>query len=234
MKKHIVIGRGEVGAAIVEILNCDSYDLSQGEPKLEYEYDVMHVCFPYSDSFVESVKKYKEIFKADLIVVHSTVPVGTCDPEEWVHSPIRGVHPNMVEGVRTFVKYFGGKRAPEASFFFAQLGIDVKNTQKAADCEALKLWDTTQYGMMIVLQKQIYAYCRKHGLDFDVVYTDANHTYDIGYEKLNRPEVARPYLKHVEGPIGGHCVVPNCDMLDHPIADQVKAFDELLRSAQVE
>lgn len=210
MKKHLVIGMGEVGTAIQAILNCDSIDFQTEHTD---KFDVLHICFPFSEKFTEAVEHYKKRYEADLIVVHSTVPLGTCDPLKWVHSPIRGVHPYMEKGVRTFVKYFGGEKATEASFFFAQLGIDVKTTRYARDCEALKLWDTTQYGIMISLQKEIHAYCERHELDFETVYTDANHTYSIGYEKLDRPEVVRPYLKHVPGPIGGHCVIPNARLL---------------------
>lgn len=219
--KHLVIGLGEVGSAVREILQCDGYDKNGGA--LNGPYDFIHICMPWSDEFVAEVKRYtaggiakhKKLGAADdsIVIVHSTVPLGTCDEYGWVHSPIRGVHPNIVEGIKTFVKYFGGKRAIEASTPWAALGINVKTTQKAADTEALKLWDTTQYGIMIMLEKEIKSYCDRHELDFDVVYTDANYTYGIGYEALNRPEVVRPYLKHVDGPIGGHCVIPNAEII---------------------
>lgn len=210
--KHLVIGLGEVGSAVRTVLNCDGYDISM-KAEEPIRADVIDICFPYSENFVEQVKLYQNVTGARLVVVHSTVPLGTCDPHDWIHSPVRGVHPNMVQGLRTFVKYFGGKNALEASNDWAALGINVKSMEQAKHCEALKLWDTTQYGIMIAMQKEIKAYCDRHDLNFEVVYTDANHTYDIGYEELSRPEVCRPYLKHVDGPIGGHCVIPNAHLL---------------------
>ena len=226
--RHLVIGLGEVGTAIKDILNCDGYDVSGGLPK-ESQYDVLHICFPYSEGFIGFTKAYIQEFQPSLVIVHSSVPVGTCDAEGWVHSPVRGVHPNLKEGILTFVKYFGGTNAVTAARIFGALDIPTEVTPKAANTEALKLWDTTQYGLMIMIQKMIRAYCDHHDLDFDLIYTDANHTYDIGYEALNRPEVARPYLKFMPGPIGGHCVIPNANILVDTTAMDLPLVEELLR-----
>jgi UDP-N-acetyl-D-mannosaminuronate dehydrogenase len=130
-----------------------------------------------------------------------------------VHSPIRGVHPNLAKGIKTFVKYFGGKDAKKAASIFSRLGIKTKVFKEAKTTEALKLWDTTQYGRLIMLEKEIHEWCKENKVDFKAVYTEANKDYNEGYTKLGRPEVVRPYLKHVEGPIGGHCVTPNAKLL---------------------
>lgn len=211
--RHLVIGLGEVGSAIQAILQCDGYDTKSGMEAPGGSFDTLHICFPYSLSFEAQVLQYKSYFNADLVVVHSSVPVGTCDPQGWVHSPVRGVHPHLEQGIRTFVKYFGGEAAFIAKRPFEDAGIICQANPLASNTEALKLWDTTQYGLMIMIQKMIKAYCEEHSLDFELIYTDANHTYDIGYEQLGRPEVARPYLKFMPGPIGGHCVIPNAKIL---------------------
>ena len=225
--KQLVIGLGEVGSAIQNILECDGYDVNGGLPSVEH-YDTLHICFPYSDGFVGYVKAYIQEFGATQVIVHSSVPVGTCDKENWVHSPVRGVHPNLEQGIRTFVKYFGGDRAHEAAEIFRAQGIICTAVNKASSTEALKLWDTTQYGLMIMIQKEIHRWCEEHKVPFDLVYTDANHTYSIGYEALNRPEVVRPYLKHIPGPIGGHCVIPNAHLLSSPLTDLLIDFNTKL------
>ena len=74
---------------------------------------------------------------------------------------------------------------------------------------------------MITLQKEIHDYCKKNKVDFDIIYTLGNSTYNDGYRKLGRPEVARPYLKHMDGPIGGHCVIPNAHLIDSPSAREL-------------
>lgn len=210
--KQLVIGLGEVGNAIQKILGCDGYDVKSGLPP-SIQYDVLHICFPFSEGFTGSTKAYIEEFKPNLVVVHSSVPVGTCDKEAWVHSPVRGVHPNLEQGIRTFTKYFGGRNAHEAAGIFNDCGIVTAVVEKAANTEALKLWDTTQYGIMIALEKEIHQYCLIHDLDFDLIYCHANQSYNSGYTRLGMEHVVRPHLKHIDGPIGGHCVIPNAKII---------------------
>jgi len=229
--RHLVIGLGEVGSAIQSILQCDGYDVKSELPP-DSQYNVLHICYPYSEGFIGYTKAYIQEFRPSLVIVHSSVPVGTCDAEDWVHSPVRGVHPNLEKGIRTFVKYFGGKGSYEAAEPFRALGITCTCVIKARSTEALKLWDTTQYGLMIMIQKQMHKWCEENDVPFDLVYTDANHTYDIGYEALDRPEVGRPYLKHMDGPIGGHCVIPNAHLLDSPLTSLLLGFNEELKNTQ--
>lgn len=229
--KQLVIGLGEVGSALQKILDCDGYDPYKGGGKLNAPYDFIHICFPWQEDFVREVGRYTGAGKTKHVVIHSSVPVGTCDEHGWIHSPIRGVHPNLEQGIRTFVKYFGGVGAEEAAKMFSDLGINTRLVGDARTTEALKLWDTTQYGVMIMLEKSIHEYCRQQGLDPEIVYTDANHTYAIGYEALNRPEVIRPYLRHMDGEIGGHCVIPNAHLLASPIAEMLIEFNENLKKS---
>jgi hypothetical protein len=74
---------------------------------------------------------------------------------------------------------------------------------------------------MIALNKEIKKWCDKKGLDFDIIYAEANKSYNEGYRKLGREEVVRPYLKYMPGKIGGHCVIPNCHILDSEIAKYI-------------
>lgn len=211
---HAIVGYGQVGRAIHRILGkAYIIDLDKGTWNGE-KVDVVHICIPYKENFEEVVEGYKILNKGALVIVHSTTPLGVCDKLEVVHSPIRGVHPHLEEGIRVFPKYFGGKRAEEAAKIFKKLGITTKTFPDARTTEALKLWDTTQYGRLIMMQKEIHQWCKKNKVDFNIVYTMANQDYNKGYIKLGRPEVVRPYLKHMDGPIGGHCVVPNAKLLN--------------------
>ena len=236
--KQIVIGLGQVGQAVQKVLECDGYDplgapgdlpihVSSQVPPPE-QYDVVHICFPYSEAFVEAALEYEKKYAAELVVVHSTVPVGTCDPHGWVHSPIRGVHPDLELGVRTFVKFFGGTKATIAAGLFQEKRVKTATYGRAATTEAIKLWDTTYYGWNILIQKAIAAFCEKHGLPFEDVYTYANATYNEGYALLGRIDVQRPVLKYVPGPIGGHCVRPNWELLEDPIAELSKTLHKEL------
>jgi hypothetical protein len=61
--------------------------------------------------------------------------------------------------------------------------------------------------------QEIRAYCESHGLDFGTVYTDANGTYNAGYQALGKSHLTRPLLKHMGTGIGGHCVRENAALL---------------------
>jgi UDP-N-acetyl-D-mannosaminuronate dehydrogenase len=215
-KNHLVIGKGEVGTALYEVLSSryttDAID--KGETKTE-TYDVLHICYPWSDKFSDITHAYvgKYLLPGGLLIVHSTVPVGTCRELDAVHSPIRGVHPDLRKGIRTFTKFFGGQRAVDASEYFLDLGIACQVADKQEETEAMKLLDTTYYGWNIVFMKAVAEYCEEHHLDFDIVYTKANKSYNEGYTELGMGHVSRPVLKFIPGPVGGHCIVPNAEIL---------------------
>ena len=217
--KHLIIGNGEVGKAIHAIIGGKALDR---DDKYDGTCGVMHVCFPYSDKFKEIVVAYRLRYRPALIIVHSTVPVGTCKDLGVVHSPIRGVHPHLEEGIRTMVKYFGGQNAELAAKLFKEKGLEVKVIERADETEAGKLWSTTQYGVSIDLNKEIHKWCEDNNVDFETVYNDFNQTYNEGYLKLGRPEVARPILKYMDGNIGGHCVLPNCKILKSDSTKKLK------------
>ncbi len=208
--KHLIVGYGEVGKAIYKIVG-GQYTSRTASTWKDDPVDVVHICIPYSDTFNYDVKFYAGF--GNLTIVHSSVPVGTCDALGVVHSPILGVHPHLEEGVRTFPKYFGGKNAKQAARIFKDLGLKTKVVKYASDTEAAKLWDTTAYGRMIMLEKEIYAWCEKNKRDFNLIYTQWTKMYNEGYTKLGKSNVVRPVLKHVEGPIGGHCVTSNAKLL---------------------
>lgn len=224
MNNHLILGMGQIGTALHKVLrptySAYGYDRKfHDDDEVKNVFDVLHVTFPYSDKFVEEVKRYQKIFGKGraLTIIHSTVPVGTTEKiDNAVHSPVRGIHPQLEEGIRGFSKFFGGPRAEEAADLFRALGIFSKTTRDARNTEALKLWDTTQYGVNIALEKIIYEYCEERGLDFDFVYRQANESYNWGYEKMGHPEYKKYVLKHVPGKVGGHCVIQNLPLLNVP------------------
>lgn len=219
--QHVVIGAGEVGQAIAEVLAPYGPHLRDVEHTGPPEADVLHICFPWGGAFEEQVTRYEVQYQPRMVIVHSTVMRGTCDPHAWVHSPVTGRHPHLADSIRTFTKYFGGVQAHTAAQVFAELGIATTVTPRAATTEAGKLWELTQYGLAIIVEQQIHAYCEKHGIDYDVAYRQMAETYNVGYQDLGLPQFTRPVLDYMPGPIGGHCVLPGAEMLDHWIGRMV-------------
>lgn len=216
MIKHLVVGLGEIGTALVQIFKAEGEDKFKNIHAPEGDYKFMHIAFPYvDDSFLDEVRAYQEKFNPKYTVIHSTVPIGTSDKLEAVHSPVRGVHPHLKDSILTFKKFVGGKYAFEVSEEFKKYRIKTLCTLHARNTEALKLMSTTQYGVFIMLNKEIYNWCKENEVDFNIVYTLANETYNEGYTKMFRPEVMRPYLKYFgEEKLGGHCIIPNCELLE--------------------
>lgn len=228
-KQHLVVGMGEIGTAIQSILQADYLDLhKENNSYRDDTYDVMHICYPYSDNFLSATVEYQSKFSPKITVIHSTVPIGTSEKLTAVHSPCRGVHPNLKEGILTFIKYFGGTNADAAAEIFKEKGIKTQVCKSANDTEAMKLWDTTIYGWNILLEKMIFDFCKENNLDFDMVYTHANQSYNDGYNELGHPQYKKYILKHMEGKIGGHCVISNLDLLDSDASDIIKKYNSNL------
>lgn len=219
-QKHLVVGNGEVGSALYAILReVHGHRALIRDVEFSSEIaDVMHVCIPWSNQFVKTIRDYRDHHQVDTVVIHSTVPVGTCDPEGWIHSPIRGRHPNLQRGILDIQKHVGGEGADDVARMFNEVGINTMTHERAATCEAGKLWELIQFGLQVVVRQDMHDWCVTNGLDPEEVYTPFADTYNVGYATLGDVCFIRPILDYVPGPIGGHCVTQNAHLIDHPLA----------------
>jgi len=227
---------GEIGKSLYNILK--KHYLTIGIDKEEgavVPVDVMHICFPYSKKFVKQVKQYIEKYSPQVVVVHSTVPVGTTERcgENVFHSPVRGKHPNLERGLKNFMKELGGKDEDIGSFlegYFRKAEIPVLHRgYSAKHTEFAKIMSTTKYGWDIVFCKEMKKMCDEYGLDFDFCYKRWTKDYNNGYAGLGDDQYIRPVLKPMPGKIGGHCVVQNCDLDKNKITEFIlkcnKSYD---------
>lgn len=228
-----IIGTGEVGTAIKKIVEKKHAVFTKDRTNdfiKPQRIDVLHVCIPDSKQFIGIVVKAIKKYAPTLTIIESTVAPGTThkiyqQTKSLVcHSPIRGVHPNLYQGIRTFVKYIGptstaaGKQAKK---YYQDLGLKVQLFTDAKTTEVAKLMDTTYYGWNIVFQKEMANICKKNNISLEEAYTQWNQTYNDGYSKLNMPHVVRPVLKNREGKIGGHCIISNCEILEKTLPNSI-------------
>jgi len=218
MNKIGILGYGEVGKAIAtlykspRIKDIDRDDGLQGV-------DILHICIPYNRKFIKIVKKEIAKIKPRLTIIHSSVAPGTTKRIGGmvVHSPIRGVHPNLDKGVRTFLKYIGAdiKSAGRmARKHLKDLGLKTKVFTPSTTTELGKLLSTTYYGLCISFHAEAQEICKKYNVRFGEAVTDFNRTYNNGYKELNLRNVIRPILYPPKNnKIGGHCVIPNAKIL---------------------
>jgi UDP-N-acetyl-D-mannosaminuronate dehydrogenase len=226
-----ILGYGEVGQAIAKFYGSTgaSTELSRmSSPQARIKdlnrddglegAEVLHVCLPWSQNFVKIVKKEIKRIKPELTIVNSTVAPGTTRKIGGmvVHSPVRGVHPYLFLGIKTFVKYVGAdnkKAGKAAQKHLESLGIKTRVFYPALTTEIGKLFDTSFYGLVIAWHGEMKKICDKYGIDFEQAVTDFNQTYNEGYLKLGKKNVVRPVLYPPKSGIGGHCIIENAKIL---------------------
>jgi hypothetical protein len=214
MMKQLVIGLGEVGGPLRDVLGADGYDLRDPR-KVGSRYDVLHIAYPYGPDFVKSVRGYAEAFEPDLVVIHSTVPIGTTRQlgPDAVHSPVNGRHGFMHKDLVNVLKWVGGPRAQDAGDLFLDAGIRAIVYDRAEQTEAMKLLCLTQYGLDNAFARYREYVGKTVGLTHDdfALWTDV---YNLNLDD----DLHRPLIKPDGPKIGGHCVIPGASMLhrDHP------------------
>jgi UDP-N-acetyl-D-mannosaminuronate dehydrogenase len=210
----VIVGLGEVGRPLLELVSKHhevmGVDVSPPIERVERP-DVMHVCYPFEiTDFVGETVRYIERFEPAVTIVNSTVAVGTTraiaerSGAPVVHSPVRGKHARMLQDVAKYTKFVGaieaaaGKAAAE---HFESLGMRTRVLSSPEATELAKLTETTYFGLMIAWAQEVERYCDRLGPDYDEVVSF--------YEEVS----FFPPVKYFPGVIGGHCVMPNIEIL---------------------
>lgn len=223
--KSSVIGLGEVGAALFAILK-NHYEIQWFEKNSDPNYgaEIMHICIPWSDTFLETVKRYADVQQPTYIVNHSSVPVGTTEKlyslvkVPCFHSPIRGQHPDMTGGILNYVKYIGYWRADpviveQVCQYFEKAGIKTKAINGTKTTELMKLLELCRYGTYIAFAKEQEKICKHFGIDYEVAVKEYEETRSDGLIRLNRSDLVQPLLYPFKDYVGGHCTVEDMEIL---------------------
>ncbi len=243
MKKSIigVLGIGEVGSAISSILE-KKYLVLKKDVKFDEikrtRLDVLHVCIPYSKNFEKVAVRQIRLNNPSLTIIHSTVMPKTTENiygntnKNIVHSPVMGKHPKLKRDILNFTKVIGpvNKHSKElARKHFNTIGIKTFEFNSSLESEVAKLLDTTYYAWNIIFNKMAFKICKNMKINFDNVYKKFNQIYNESY-KESKPAVVRPILEFKDGPIGGHCVIPNTIFLNKfyksPITKLILSLDK--------
>jgi len=247
----LIVGNGEVGSSLKKVLEkrkekksikiIDIKDESDFQSTLQNDKCIsLHITIPYfNKDFLDYCLTFINCFEPVLVIIHSTVPVRTTERLQAlvdkknrekkiviVHSPVRGQHPHLEESLLYFVKYIG--TADNDAYLLAKKELSNMKTKwfdNPRATELGKLLCTSYYGVCISWHKEMKRICDHFGVKFDDAVTDINTTYNAGYKKF-RPNVIRPTLYPPEGAIGGHCVVPNANLLERQLKSK---FLELIK-----
>jgi UDP-N-acetyl-D-mannosaminuronate dehydrogenase len=238
MKNVLVIGLGEVGMALYEIIkesgqyNAFGLDLKIKTKQVSGRIGILHICIPYSKFFVKLIADYVKFFEPDLLIINSTVSPSTTNKIASrcsclvAFSPVFATHSSRESfkaDIRRLGKFVGGtteEASIEAAKHFVKIGVPVKINSNPLIAEISKLYCTTYYGVLIALAQDFHRLSRKYNVNFAEVVDN------IGYlhgKALNKP----PAYPDV---IGGHCVMPNIDVLldvqDSDLLKAIKASNE--------
>ena len=236
----IILGMGEVGETLFDLLvdrkfDCIGIDLDNSKCKNYTENEIienpqyLHVCLPgeltgFTDIVVNWINKIKNI---KVVIIHSTVKPGTTKTiqEKFsmpiLFSPVRGVHKRFLNDIKKYTKFISFDGAEIDSKIRIDLEkrfekIDWMSTTKTAELAKI-LVDTTYYGWLINYAQITKMICEKENVDFDEMWKFADEIHEnLG----NRP-------KMFPGIIGGHCVIPNLNLVKYENLDVIKKINEM-------
>jgi UDP-N-acetyl-D-mannosaminuronate dehydrogenase len=232
-KQHVVVvGLGEVGKPLFELISRHHHTVGVDiapPPEEKEKVDVLHVCFPFQiKDFVSEAVRYIEFFKPKLVVVNSTVAVGTTRriaeraAVNVVNSPVRGKHARMLEELSEYTKFVGAIEPAAgrlAADHFESIGLKAKILSSPEATELAKLTETTYFGLMIAWAQELERYCDQSGADYEEITSF--------YDEIK----FFPPVKYFPGVIGGHCVMPNIEILrkfdESVILDAIRASNRL-------
>jgi len=240
--KDIVAGLGEIGNPILKLVSKATivvgYDIN---PKLSdatrlkkyqsIKTRFLHVCIPYNEKFTKSVELLFEQFDPKAIVIHSTIGPYTTKklqeklPIPVIYSATRGVHKRMFSDLQRYTKFYavepnvpGGKAmSAEYSKLMQKCGVKTKKMTNPVTLELAKIiCDTSYLGWLINYAQISNMIAIQHGVNYDEMWSflDEIHKF-LG----NRPKMFPGY-------IGGHCVIPNLDLMHNQTLDLIKKMND--------
>jgi len=244
-KKNVVAGLGEIGLPMYKIVSkattTISFDLN---PKLINKHKItkfeqlktsfLHICIPYNIKFIENVIKLTKKFEPEGIVIHSTVSPYTTKklqehlPIPVIYSATRGIHKRMFNDLKRYTKFYAIEpKAPKAKWasnnyskLMKECGIKTKKMSNPVTLELAKIVvDTSYYGWLINYAQLSNMIANQHKVNFDEMWSFAD---EIQKYLGNRP-------KMYPGIIGGHCVIPNLDLIHNNTLNLIDKINNIYR-----
>jgi hypothetical protein len=210
--KSLIIGNGQIGSALFEIFSkVHETHVRDFEASNLDGIEILHICYPYSDKFIESTKNYIDQYRPRLTIIHSSVAIGTTDKcgDHVVHAPERGRFPKLAKQMSYFKKFIGGSNQEDCNLAAKYFDICNWNTHIVLDpkiTEALKLISNAHMGLEIAWRQEI----DRWGIDRQI-YALWEDSYFGGYMRFGEYNLLRSRMN--PDPIGGHCILPCVDIL---------------------
>ena len=208
----LVVGLGEIGGPLLEILREAHHAAGRDIEDRPFDgVQVLHLCFPFTSDFVSSAVRYVSLYEPGVVVVNSTVVPGTTRAIQEktsvpaVYSPVRGKHARMTDELRHYRKFVAGASGQAVVVVedhFAAAGISTQRMSSPEALELAKLLETTYFGVLVAWAQEMDRFAEAVGADYW-------ETIDFFEEIEYFPPVG-----FQPGYIGGHCVMPNLELLE--------------------
>jgi hypothetical protein len=232
--RTLIVGLGEIGKAVKEAIcpEAEVFDINQEVDKTTGPFAVMHICFPYSDNFVEYAQAYIQHWQAKHVAIWSTLPIGTTRlvGEKIVHTPTEGKHPHLADSMRLMPRWVGYNNDAEVTFFenyFDSKGLTVRPVANSDCTEALKLLSTTKYGINLVYTDYMKRVADGVGMNFELT-KQWDRDYNRLYQDLGLSQFQKFVLDPPKEVVGGHCVKENSALLyeqyPHVYLEELNAY----------
>ena len=212
-EKVIVVGLGEIGRPLMRILG-GRYEVAGVDTQpvqISGPCSVLHICLPFQiPHFIETVAAYIFKYRPALAIINSTVAPGTTRKVQdavgahlVAYSPVRGKHVRMESDLLRYRKFVGAPR-PDALQMalehFRGAGFKTAAFRTPELGELSKLLETTALGILVGWAQEVERAAAQYGGTFGEV--------NAFIEEIDfLPAHIFP------GHIGGHCVMPNIQIL---------------------
>lgn len=220
----LVVGLGEIGGPLLEILR-DAHNAAgrDVEDRFFDGVQVLHLCFPFTSDFVSAASRYVSLYEPGVVVVNSTVVPGTTREIQEktgvpvVYSPVRGKHARMTGELRRYKKFVAGTSAQAVALVedhFTAAGIATRRMSSTEGLELAKLLETTYFGVLVAWAQEMDRFAETVNAGY---WETADFLEEIDFF---------PPVAFQPGYIGGHCVMPNLELLEQvrrsPFIDAVR------------
>ena len=240
--KDVVVGLGEIGRPIQKLIskgeltvgfdiNKKLMDVNKFQKNIDVPTKTLHVCIPFTNNFRHNVITLCGKFSPKCLVIHSTLQPYTTKKLQnkltipVIFSPTRGVHKRMLYDLKRYTKFFAIEPdAPKKIWAITMYAKSMKKcgvkAQKMSDPITLELakiiCDTSYYGWLINYAQLSKMIATENHVDYDEMWTFSD---EIHKHLGNRP-------KMYPGIIGGHCVIPNLDLIQNQTLDFIKKLNK--------
>ena len=208
-----------------KLMNKSKYEKFQEVPT-----SFLHIAIPVTSKFDSNLLQLYKKFKPECIVIHSTIGPGTTERIQkklaipLIYSATRGVHKRMLKDLKRYTKFFAiSKNAPKRQWAIKtysrkmkNFGVKTKQMSKPETLELAKiLCDTSYLGWLINYSQMTNVIAKTYDVNYDEMW--------LFSDEINKLLGNRP--KMYPGHIGGHCVIPNLDLINNKTLNLIKKMN---------